>query len=265
MVHPDLELLRELQELDNRISELNREISYLPKHIAEIESRLEGHRRKLEADRASLTANQKERKRLEDDIKVFEGKTGKLRDQMNEAKTNEVYRAFQHEIEFAQTEIRKIEDRILDRMSEAETLDQNVKSAEAALKEETAEVEKEKKTAQQRTDADRVELVEAQARRGAKAGDVTPANLSLYERIRAHRAGIAVARVRDGRCTACNVILRLHYRQRIRSNEEVLPCEACGRILYYLPEEEAKAEEDAKEEAPKELDDCRLQNAEPRP
>ena len=259
-MHPDLDRLRELQELDHRITELTREISYLPAHIKEIESKLESHRRKLEADRALLTANGKERKRLEDDIKVFEGKISKLRDQMGEAKTNEQYRAFQHEIEFAQQEIRKIEDTILERMADAETLDQNVKKAEAALKQESLEVEKEKRAAEQCTEADRSELTRAQQQRTGIAGAVSSQSLLVYERIRKLRNGLAIAEVRGGRCTGCNVILRLHYRQRILSDEEVLGCEACGRLLYYLPADEAP-----KEEAPKETSDCSLQNVEPLP
>ncbi len=258
-MHHDLESLQELQALDHRIAELTREISYLPRHIAEIESKLESHRKRLETDRASLAANQKERKRLEDDIKIFEEKMGRLRDQMHEAKTNEQYRAFQHEIEFAQAEIRKLEDRILDRMSEAETLEKNVKTAEAALKEEMAEVEREKKVTRERTDADRAELKENERKRAATASGVAPATLQDYERIRKHRGGIAIAQVRDGRCMACNVILRLHFYQQVRNNDDVLTCEACGRILYYTPPEEMP------KDASKEVADCSLQSAEPRP
>ena len=254
-MHPDLALVRDLQDLDRRIAELTREISYLPKHIAEMEQKLESHRRKIEADRAALTANQKERKRLEDDVKVQEEKISRLRDQMNEAKTNEQYRAFQHEIEFVQTEIRKIEDRILDRMAEAETLDQNVTVAEAALKQETVEVEKEKGAAEQRTAADRVELAAAQSRREEITGAVTPKTLATYERVRRNRGGLAVTEVRDGRCRACNVILRLHFYQQVHANLEVLCCEACGRILYSPPPEEQ----------PKEIVDCTPQMADPQP
>ena len=60
--------------------------------------------------RAALTANQKDRKRLEDDIKVHEQKISKLKDQTLQAKTNEQYRAFQNEIDYAQREIRKCEE-----------------------------------------------------------------------------------------------------------------------------------------------------------
>src|SRR5580704_9549847 len=143
-MHPDTHLVIQLQSLDQRISALDREVATLPKHIAAIEKTLESHQRKLEADRAALTANQKDRKRLEGEVQVQEQKISKLRDQMLGAKTNEQYKAFQHEIEYAQKEIRKAEDRILELMGESEPLDVNVKKAEVALKEEKVVVEDEK-------------------------------------------------------------------------------------------------------------------------
>src|ERR1700737_1153552 len=114
----DLELITGLQSIDLKIADLGREVAALPKHPALIEKTLDPHRRRLEADRAALAANQKDRKRYEDDIKVQEQKASKLRDQMNQAKTNEQFRAFQHEIEFCEKEIRRFEDRILEFMAE---------------------------------------------------------------------------------------------------------------------------------------------------
>src|SRR6478752_9256653 len=124
---PDLASTIRLQEIDNRLGDLAREIAGLPIHIAEIEKKLISHERKLEADRAALSANQKERKKCEGDIQIQEQKISKLKDQMLQAKTNDQYRAFQHEIGFCQTEIRRAEDRILDLMGESEDLDKNVK------------------------------------------------------------------------------------------------------------------------------------------
>src|SRR5947209_4009447 len=158
MQHPDTDLVIQLQSLDQRIAALEKEVAALPKHIAVIEKTLESHIRKLEADRAALVANQKDRKKLEGDIQVHEQKISKLRDQMLGAKTNEQYRAFQHEIEYAEKEIRKSEDRILELMSESEPLDSNVKKAEGALKEEKQAVEGEKTRARERTAADQAEL-----------------------------------------------------------------------------------------------------------
>jgi uncharacterized protein len=231
---PDISSAVKLQDLDSRLAELAKEIASLPKHIAEIEKKLDSHQRKLEADRAALTANQKDRKKLEGDIQMQEQKISKLKDQMLQAKTNEQYKAFQHEIGFCEAEIRKAEDRILDLMSESEVLDKNVKAAEAALKIEKEQVEGEKLQARERTEADEKAVRELQEARKSIVASMTPSVYSTYERIRGRR-GVAVAEVVDGRCTACRIALRLQYLQDLKRGEQVLICESCQRILYWNP------------------------------
>jgi predicted nucleic acid-binding Zn-ribbon protein len=234
---PDIKLAVRLQDIDNRVAEVTREVSSLPKHIDEIEKKLESHERKLEADRAALIANQKDRKRLEGDIQVQQQKISKLRDQMLEAKTNEQYRAFQHEIEFCENEIRRAEDRILELMGESEPLERNVKAAEGALKQEKAQVEGEKQQARERTAGDQKELDQLQAERKSIATQISPAVLSAYERVRKLRHGIAIAEAVDGRCSQCHMSLRLQFFQDLKRGEQVMHCESCSRILYYNPPE----------------------------
>src|SRR5450755_2831788 len=117
-MHPDTHLVIHLQSLDQKIANLEKDVAALPRHIAVIERALESHLRRLEVDKAALSANQKDRKKLEGDIQMNEQKMSKLRDQMQGAKTNEQYKAFQNEIDFCGREIRKAEDRILELMSE---------------------------------------------------------------------------------------------------------------------------------------------------
>src|ERR1700722_11097437 len=140
-MHPDAGLVIKLQSLDQRRTTLEKEVAALPKHIALIEKALDSHLRKLEAGKAALAANQKDRKQLEVDIQMHQQKISKLRDQMLGAKNNEQYRAFQHEIEYAEKEIRQAEDRILELMTQSEPLEANLKKAEAALKQEKQQVE----------------------------------------------------------------------------------------------------------------------------
>jgi predicted nucleic acid-binding Zn-ribbon protein len=233
---PDLKLVIQLQDLDSRIRELQREIAALPKHISEIEKALESHVRKLEADRAALAANQRERKKLEADIQTQEQKTSHLKDQMMEAKTNEQYRAFQKEIDYCQKETRRAEDRILSLMEESEPLEQNVKAAQAALKEEKQKVDAEKQQARACTAEDKKALEELTSERQTIVDGMTPAVYSAYERIRIKRRGLAVAEaVDDGRCSACHLALRPQFFQDLRCSTEVMFCESCGRILYYNP------------------------------
>jgi len=234
-MHPDAQLVSHLQALDQKISALEKEVAALPKHIAVIEKQLEAHIRRLEADRAALAANQRDRKKFDGDIQLHQQKISKLRDQMLGAKTNEQYRAFQHEIEYLEKEIRTAEDRILELMTDSEALDGNVKTAEAALAIEKKSVEGEKAQARERTAADEVALKTLRAERGEATAKISPATLNAYERIRKKWGGSAVAEATKGRCEACQIMLRPQFFQDLKRGDKLLTCESCGRFLYYNP------------------------------
>jgi len=166
-----------------------------------------------------------------------EQKISKLKDQMLQAKTNEQFSAFQKEIDFCTKEIRKSEDRILELMGESEALDRNVKAAEGVLKTEKAEGEAEKQQARERTATDRKGVQEFEAERAGIVASVKPSTYQRYERSRKLRKGIAVAEVVAGRCSLCNIVLRLQFIQDLKKAEDIMVCESCQRILYYNPPE----------------------------
>jgi predicted nucleic acid-binding Zn-ribbon protein len=235
-MYPDVHLVIQLQSLDQKITALEKEVAALPKHIAVIEKALESHLRKLEADKAALSANQKDRKRLEGDIQVHQQKISKLRDQMLQAKTNEQYKAFQHEIEFIEKEIRQAEDRILELMTESEPLDQNVKRAEKALAEEKKSVDAEKAQARERTAADQKELDVLRQQRGESVAKLPKPSLAAYEKIRKRFSNsTVVAEAVNGRCSGCQINLRPQFLQDLRKGDQLMFCESCGRFLYYNP------------------------------
>jgi predicted nucleic acid-binding Zn-ribbon protein len=231
----DLALALRLQALDRKIASLENEIATLPKHIGEIEKRLESHTRRLEVDRAALAANQRDRKKLEGDIQVHEQKISKLKDQMLQAKTNEQYKAFQNEIAYAEGEMRKAEDKILDLMERSEPLDKNVKAAEEQLNQERQHVEAEKKRAHERTAADRKQLGDAYAGRTSITQEMNPKFYADYERIRKKTKNTPIADATEGRCDACQIALRPQFFQDLRRGDQIMFCETCGRILTYNP------------------------------
>jgi predicted nucleic acid-binding Zn-ribbon protein len=231
-MHPDTHLVIQLQSLDQKIAALEKEVAALPKHIATIEKALESHNRKLEADRAALSANLKERKKMEGDIQVHDQKISKLKEQMLGAKTNEQYKAFQNEIDYAGKEIRKAEDRILELMTESEPLDAAVKRAEIALKEERIVVEEEKARARKRTAEDQGFLDQHRANRAELVAKLPKATVTIYDRVRLKQQGVAIAEVINSRCQACQITIRPQYLQDLRKGTELMRCEQCGRFLY---------------------------------
>ncbi len=68
--------------------------------------------------------------------------------------------------------------------------------------------------------------------REAALKPLTPESISLYQRLREQKHGIAVATVEDGACSACGTELRPAELQAARSPHNIVFCASCGRILY---------------------------------
>jgi predicted nucleic acid-binding Zn-ribbon protein len=120
-------------------------------------------------------------------------------------------------------------------MGESEPLDKNVKAAELALKEEKTQVEAEKQQATARTAEDQKALDQIHQERASIVSRVHPNVYRQYERIRKGRAGVAIAEAIDGRCSACQIALRLQFFQDLKKGDQVMYCESCARILYHNP------------------------------
>lgn len=237
---PEIEHLISLQSTDREIQRLKAEIAELPRRVAVIEEKLAGTKAGLEKARASVKADDAARRKYESAINDLRQKISKYRDQSLDVKTNEQYKALLHEIQFAEQEIGANEDKILELMVNAETRDKQVKAAEAELKEETAEIEKEKALAHDRTAQDEKELAEWTAKRNGARAAVDPDLLRHYDRVSKFR-GSGIAEVRDQKCSGCSVMLRPQMYNEVRSGQ-LLQCDSCQRILFYDPSKEVPAE-----------------------
>jgi uncharacterized protein len=244
-VHPELKSIIELQQVDNTIAELSAQINTLPAQVQTLESQLHEYIDRLEGRKQRLLNNQKERKDLEGDIKEIQARISKHRDQLYEVKTNEQYKAMLHEIAGEEANVHKIEDQILEKMMEADELQGPIREAEAHLAEEKSRVAAETTRLKSLQQADIEERDKHQKRRVELAGSLSENLLQTYERVRGGRGGVAVAEVRSGFCTACHVALRPQLYNEVRSNETLIACESCSRILYYVeppPDPEQTAE-----------------------
>jgi uncharacterized protein len=235
----DLENLIQLQQADREIQRLEDEVAALPRRVAAIEEKLADTRAAVEKARATIKADEANRRKLESQIQDHQQKISKYRDQSLDVKTNEQYKALMHEISFAEQDIRKLEDQILEGMLDVELNEKRLKSAEAELKAETAEIEKEKEEARRVTTRDQQELGTLKARRDTLRSGIGADTLRHYDRVFKLRK-YALAEARDHKCVACQVMLRPQMYNEVRTNQQILICDSCQRILYYVPPAEAE-------------------------
>lgn len=233
-MHPDLKAVIELQQTDTKIAELTAQIEALPSEIERLEAQLNDFIHATEERKQRLARNQKERRELEGEIQVVQAKISKHKDQLYQVKTNEQYRAMLKEIEGEEGNIRKLEDQLLEKMIEAEHLEKQIQEAVARLEGEKARVVAETERLKSLRQADLEERARLQGRRNELDIAVSEAVRELYERVRKARRGVALAEVREGFCTACNVRLRPQVYNEVRTHQSLLTCENCDRILYYV-------------------------------
>jgi len=233
---PDLERLVRLQELDNAIDAARRKITAHPQRLAEADARLNEASQRVEAARQRLKDGHEVRRALEKDAALFQGRLSKFKDQLSEVKTNREYQAIQHEIAGAQAELGAVEEKVLERMLEADALAAEVKEAEVALARQQKEVDAEKRALGEEVVLLEKALADATARRAVLVGETEPRLLRLFEQVAKARKGVAICTAtREGLCSVCHVRLRPHIFQLVRQNDQVLQCESCQRILYYVP------------------------------
>src|SRR5271170_4871225 len=149
MINAQLETLMFVQEADQDIARLRREIDALPRHLSELEKKLSTQKLAMEQVEKAIKEEETKRRRLESDIKDQQQKIVKFREQTSSVKTNEQYAALQHEIGFAEAEIRKIEDREIESMERSERLEAQRKAARQDLTDQTRVVELEKEAAKE--------------------------------------------------------------------------------------------------------------------
>jgi hypothetical protein len=226
----------ELQRVDHQVSAIRAEMDTFPKRVQEADAQLAGAKAALASAKEAQAHDVSERKKIEFDVQQWKDRAKKYRDQSGAVKTNEAYKALQHEITNAEAEMAASEDRQLTAMVAGEEAERRVRKSEADLRESEQAVNAERKRIQALHIEKKKQLDVALAER-AKALEPVPEEFrTLYERIAKRHNGTAVAEAREGQCRGCGMRVLPHIAEELRreGNEEVFRCESCGLILYTL-------------------------------
>jgi predicted nucleic acid-binding Zn-ribbon protein len=236
-VNPDIQHLIRLQHLDSQIESARRRIAEIPAVQEALATRLGQATAAVETVKQRLAESLAERKKIEADVATIQTRLSKYKGQLTELKTNKEYQTMLHEIATAEQAIRSLEDRVLERMEEAENLTRDLKAAEAELKTQQGAIAVERKSLDTEATTLQKTADEAASARVAAAKDLSPAALKLFEHVSKQRKGLAVAEARDGGCTVCHVRMRPQMFNEVRRGETLVQCESCLRILYFVPQD----------------------------
>jgi len=241
-VKAELQQLVALQTLDTSIRKLERELATIPERRAEIEKEFDQRASDIRALENRRDEAKHTRARLEVETVEQRGRAERAERNLMSSKKQDEYTAAIREADAARKQISTIETQILEQMEIFE-------QAETALKERAEEVaslnsdrEARLSAFDEETRAGMDRLAASRAERERLFNSLSKQLSSLYNRISARiRDGIAVAEARNGSCTACFMSLRPQVMAEVRRGAEIITCDNCSRILYYVPAESGQA------------------------
>ncbi len=237
----DLNNLIELQRIDKELMRIEELKGDLPEKVRAIRSELDAKKAQLKEHQDRLDEIEKEERKHQAIIDDYNEKIKGKQDLLYLVTTNKEYDALTSEIEQLKKTLDESEMLVMEYSDEKEELQETISMEEHQLEEleqELAKREKELKGTIEKTEKEQSGL---ESHRKDVIEDVSRARLSKYNRIRNARNGLAVVPVVRGACGGCQQRIPPQHLVEIRTGNRMIPCEICGRILYW-PEEEKETE-----------------------
>lgn len=235
----ELERLIALQNTDINIRRMQAQLNATPQKRADIEKEFEQRAFEFRALESKRDEARAARARLENELAEQRTLAERAERNLMASQNAKDYEAAIRELDVTKKHISQLETNILEQMEIFDATEKQLQEGEpemvrlrGELAEQLKQFAKDEKTLAASIAAARIEHEELAA--------ALPKSLSaLYNRISTRiKGGIAVAEARNNSCMACHMSLRPHVMSSIRRGDEIVICENCNRILYYVPKDQ---------------------------
>lgn len=232
-MNPRIKSLIELQEIDSTII-------FLKQGIKNLESRIEDAKKPFDELLSQINREKnhydelcKKRREKELDLDSREDRINKMKARTSEIKTNKEYLAHLKEIEAAEEEKAQNEEVIISLMDSIERLADQIRSEESKVTQLEKDFKKEEKQINHEQHAFVEKIDTYKQKRDNLVKSVSKGDYQTYMTLYNNRGGKAVVETKSEICLGCNMNIPPQLFNDIKSNEEILTCSYCSRILYY--------------------------------
>jgi len=239
----EMDKLIELQRIDNELMRIEELKGDLPERVREIKRSLQEYQEQLEEHTERLEEIEKEERKHEARIEDETEKVEKKQDQLYLVTTNKEYDSLTSEIEQVKNSIDEAEMRLVELSDEQDDLEESVAMEEHKVDELKEELERREAELQETIEKTEEEQAKLEEEREEIVQEISRAKLSKYNRIRNARGGLAVVPVVNDACGGCHQHIPPQDLVEIRTGDRLIPCEICGRFLYWPEEKQGNESE----------------------
>jgi len=227
-----LQALRRVAAFDAQIFDLEKRARDIPNQINSEQESGDRTRQRLVAKEAELKDLRLKSEVKDKDFLAAEQTVIKLREQINQAKSNKEFQALQHEILSKEADNARLEDDVLAQMQKVDKVAEERDALAKDVSKAQTQAEKVKAKLEKELAAIRAQIDELHAQR-KQAGQSVPQDIfGKYERLIARRGQTAMVAVVNGTCQGCFMTLRPETMAQLKKGNDLVFCHSCARILY---------------------------------
>lgn len=220
-----------LQDRDRRLITLRKELAKLPQEEARAKGKLASDSAAVKKAHDELLASELHVKKIELDAETRRTTIKRLKVQQFETKKNEEYNALGHEVVRYEKELDGFETMELEAMEEVDRYRSLLKAAETLLAKTQSVIDEDLATIKARHTQLESQLHEVEAERSKLVSNVPDERIPLYEKLMKSKDGMAIAMLREGKCSGCHMKVIASTGIAVMAGKELTQCENCGRIL----------------------------------
>jgi len=231
-VHEQMNLLKELQEIDQEISTIEKsqqgyrqELDSFGVESARVQAMLD----ELSAELAVL---QKDEAQLQQDLLRERDNIARVEGRLPEIQTQKEYVAVLKEIDMAKKANKDLDEQLLAKLQEISSLEEDLQEKEAELAGINEKAEARTAEINELLAESDTALEKRKETRESVTKDLPTALLRKYQTLFKRRGGLALALASNGACLGCNMQLPPQQFNSLLRETEMQTCPHCNRLLY---------------------------------
>ncbi|MFC1991298.1 zinc ribbon domain-containing protein [Chloroflexota bacterium] len=223
--------LNQLQEVDLELESNEQAYKRITSQIGESEAVIETQN-KLAVEGKRLEEITQQQRSVEWDIDDITGKLTTVEEQLYSGRVRipKELSDLQHETDILKARRAQLEDKALEIMEQVELATNSLAALKNALKKLKSEWQSQQKQFSSELERLKDIISNLKDKRQILAAEIDPQAVKLYQGLKKQR-GTAVARVEQGMCRGCRIMLPVNEFREARTGS-LVRCSSCGRILF---------------------------------